>query len=177
MKTGPRGRIRFLLIFILAIILIIYFGRDSLFKKIILKKNEAAIYFVKNGALEPVTRTLPTKMTDKEKLNFAISELLKGPEIKEKKAGLTTMIPKNVRLLKSRLSNNIAELDFSNQLANYGGGTATVQSLVGQIVYTATEDKEIKKVKFFIEGKDEEIVLGGEGFVIDRPLGRNDLNL
>lgn len=177
MLSNQLGRIRWLLVLIIVVILLIYFGYDSLFRKTELQKNEVGLYFVKNGALVLVKRTLTQDEPLPQKLNSAISELLKGPNLQEKTSGYSTVIPRNVQLKKAAIVNGLAHLDFSKELANYGGGTATVQTIIGQIVYTATEFKEIKKVKFFIEGKDEEIVLGGEGFIIDKPLGRNDLNL
>jgi len=47
--------------------------------------------------------------------------------------------------------------------------------MIGQIVYTITEVPGIKKVWIKMEG-EKELVLGGEGLVIDRPLSREDIS-
>lgn len=177
MFSREAGRIRFFLILIIAVALIVYFGKDSLFKNLLLQKNEVGVYFIKNSVLTPVKRPVANDLSAAEKLSLAVTELLKGPDEKEKKLGYLSFTPKKLRLINAKIVADLAWLDFSRELAYYGGGSSTIQSIINQIVYTATEFKEIKKVKFFIEGKDEEIVLGGEGLVIDRPLGRSDLNL
>jgi len=128
------------------------------------------IYFFKDGKLAYVKRPIEKNA---EPLSVAFTGLLKGPTQKEIRSGYFSEIPKNTKITEIIKNGTLIELTFSKELANYGGGSARVLGLVTQIVYTFTEIKGINKVKINIEDKDE-VVLGGEGLVIDKPLGRED---
>lgn len=109
---------------------------------------------------------------DEEPLPKAMAELLSGP----KEAGLSTQIPTGTKILRLQVKKGTAILDFNRKLESYGGGSARVEGMIAQIVYTATEVPGIEKVWIWIEG-EKEIVLGGEGLVLDRPLSRSDVRV
>lgn len=129
------------------------------------------IYFLKEGKLAAVERRAdPAEGTLKQ----AIEALLAGPAAGE--ADYSTLIPLKTRLLNFRIQGETASLNFSRELENYGGGAARVEGLIAQIVYTATEIRGITKVWLWLAGQ-KEVVLGGEGLVLDRPLGRESIKL
>ena len=136
-------------------------------------KNEPAIkiYFVEGDKLVGVKR--PLNPADAS-LNQAMVELLKGPSLAEKKSGIKTQIPAGARALNMQVKNRIATINFNRQLAEYGGGSDRINGIIAQIIYTATEIPGVDKVWIYIEG-ERELVLGGEGLVLDHPLGRADL--
>lgn len=132
---------------------------------------QVKIYFVQGDQLIAVSRPL---VAGEDALNKAISELLRGPRKNERERGLTTLIPAGVKLLKTKIEGEAAIIDLSRQLENYGGGSRRAIGVVGQIIYTATEIRGIKKAWIW-EAGSREIILGGEGLVLDRPLSRQEL--
>jgi spore germination protein GerM len=135
------------------------------------KAPEVQVYFFQGDRLTAVTRPLPP---DRAPLEVALRELLKGPSEAEKAAGLSTQLPAGIKIRALRSEREIATIDFSGRLEAYGGGSSRVEGLVAQIVYTATAVPGINKAWIWLAGQ-KEVVLGGEGLVLDKPLGRGDL--
>ena len=131
------------------------------------------IYFQKGSGIEAVERP---ERQDLSALKQAMDELLAGPRPDEAAAGYMTEIPPGTKAMTLKAEKGLAVIFFNDRLEEYGGGAAKVQALVAQIVYTATAIPGIEKVLIKISGS-KEVVLGGEGLVIDRPLGRRDINL
>jgi len=135
------------------------------------KKTEVAIYFYQNEKLVETKRPL---RLDESPLKKAFTELLAGPRLAEREAGLSTLIPARTRLLSLRVKGGTAIVNLSRQLENYGGGSNRLEGLIAQIVYTGTALPGINKVWIWMEG-EKELVLGGEGLVLDRPLSRKNI--
>jgi len=136
------------------------------------QSETAKIYFFKSEKLTAVERTV----TGTDAPKGRIDALLVGPSKKEAQEGLFTEIPKGTRALKAFVEGDTAYVDFNSKLGEYGGGSTRVQGMIMQIVYTLTEVPGIKKVGIMVNGKSE-VVLGGEGYVIEKPLSRKDVNL
>lgn len=132
----------------------------------------AKVYFLKEGNMLAVSRPLNP---DEDVVSRTAFELLAGPNEEETAKGCFSEIPKDAKISAIKKRGDILEIEFNPALANYGGGSARVTALVAQIVYTFTEIPGIKKVRILIKGR-KELVLGGEGLVIDRPLGREDFS-
>lgn len=131
---------------------------------------KASIYFFKNNTFVPVARFIPKNANP---LFFVTEELLRGPSEKEREAGYFTEIPAGTKLRHIHRQKNTIMADFSKELEEYGGGAAKVQGLLAQIVYTLTDISGAKNVQILVEGKTE-AALGGEGYIIDKPLTRKD---
>lgn len=129
------------------------------------------IYFLKGEKLQAVARSLAE---GEDPIKAAARELMRGPNLKERNSGIFTEIPKKAKILKGAKENGILAVNFNQELSRYGGGSARVQGLIAQIVYTFTEIPGITKVRILVEGKGE-VVLGGEGLVVDKPLSREDV--
>lgn len=130
------------------------------------------VYFLKDEKLIAVNR----QIVENSSLLTAAKALTAGPTTDEKSKGIFTEIPAQAKILNISRQSDMAVVDFNSALESYGGGATRVQALIGQIVYSFTELPGISKVKITVEGADE-VILGGEGFVIDKPLSRDDLNL
>ena len=118
------------------------------------EKVEVNVYFLAldsddNGVYKKVVRTLTTK--DK-KIDFAIKELLKGPNLIEKSTGAYSEIPKETKLLGIKHSANKIVIDLSSDF-QYGGGTDSVYSRMMQLIKTAISNAENKKVYLYLDGK------------------------
>jgi germination protein M len=128
------------------------------------------IYFLKGDSLAAVDRIL---RPDEAPMRKAVEELLAGPKINEQTRGYISLIPSDVSLLDYRLENGVAILNFNKNLQPYGGGATRVRGMIAQIVYTVTALPKIDKVWIWMEGK-KNIILGGEGLILDHPLTRSE---
>jgi germination protein M len=102
----------------------------------------------------------------------AIEAVLEGPESFELEHGLTTAVPEGTQLLGLTIDDAIARVDLTSEFES-GGGSASMQMRLAQIVYTITQFPTVEGVVFSLDGEPVE-VLGGEGVVIDQPLTRQD---
>lgn len=134
-------------------------------------QTEITVYFPDANAekLIAVKRQIPAN--DNKYVN-AINELITGPA--NDREGFTIM-PKGTKVLSVNVNNNIATVDFSKEFQNnFTGGSTGEIMLVGSIVDTLTDFKEIKSVRFTLEGQPLDI-LGGH-LDLTEPVSRmNDL--
>lgn len=134
-------------------------------------QTEITVYFPDANAekLIAVKRQIPAN--DNKYVN-AINELITGPA--NDSEGFTIM-PKGTKVLSVNVNNNIATVDFSKEFQNnFTGGSTGEIMLVGSIVDTLTDFKEIKSVRFTLEGQPLDI-LGGH-LDLTEPVSRmNDL--
>ena len=132
-------------------------------------------YFVLGGepgvtGLVPVLRTVPETAAV---ARAAMTALLAGPTSAEKgERTITTAIPGGTTLLGITIRNGVATVDLSGEFDS-GGGTASMQYRLAQVVYTLTQFSTVKSVVFRIDGTTV-TVFGGEGILLDGPQARND---
>ena len=119
--------------------------------------------------LVAVLREVPAT---KSVANAAITALLAGPISGETARSISTAVPEGSKLLGISIANGVATIDLSSEFES-GGGSASVQTRLGQVVYTLTQFPTVKSVLFQIEGETAEI-FSGEGVVLDKPVGRAD---
>ena len=127
------------------------------------------VWFVNDEGLfvtyrtEPATQRVGTK---------ALESLLEGPDTFEDGYGLSTAIPEGTQLLGLTIEDGIATVDLTSEFET-GGGSASMQARLAQVVYTLTQFPTVKGVLFSLDGEPID-VLGGEGVIIDHPLARRD---
>ena len=167
--AGRKKIVLFIILIITSAILLGFF----LSKVRMPKSGDIQVYFLKDEALAPVSRKPLKKVSP---LIILAQSLNKGPSEEEKAEGYYTGLPKGAVILSVNKKGNMAIVDFNSKLENYGGGATRIQAVIGQIVYSFTEIPNIDEVKITVDGKDE-IILGGEGYVIDKPLSRSDISL
>jgi len=141
------------------------------------KAIDASVYFLAldsngNSIYKKVKREAPYGT---DKLNFAVQELLKGPDLIEKTAGAYSEIPKNTKLLGIRTSNNKVIIDLSSDFQN-GGGTDSIYSRMMQLIKTSIENADNKKVYLYLDGKQIKFI-GGEGIMVTQPLNEKSLEI
>jgi len=103
-------------------------------------------------------------------LRAAVEALLAGPTAEEQRKGLSTEIPAGTRLRALSVRDGIVLIDLTAAVAG-GGGSTSMLARLWQIVYTGTQLPAAQQVRLLIEGQ-ERPALGGEGVVIDKPIGR-----
>ncbi|MCX7596065.1 MAG: GerMN domain-containing protein [Fischerella sp.] len=104
-------------------------------------------------------------------LTAAFQRLLEGPTTEG--SGSTT-IPQGTKLLGIEVKDNSVRVNLSEEFTS-GGGSASMQGRVGQVVYTATSLNPNAQVYIDVEGKPLE-VLGGEGLELEQPLTRKSFH-
>lgn len=135
----------------------------------------ARLFFVRVNdegtiSFKSVLRPIPA---DSPPLLTSIQALIDGPRPGEISAHLLSLIPEGTEIMGARIEAGIAYLDFNEQFRFNTLGIEGYRSQIEQIVYTATEFSNVQKVQFLIEGQQVDY-LGGEGFWVGGPLGRED---
>ncbi len=121
-------------------------------------------------SIKSVLRPVPSSGSP---LTTSIRALLEGPRPNELSNDVLSLIPEDSQLIGARIEGGVAFLDFNEQFRFNALGIEGYKSQVEQIVYTATEFPTVRKVQFLVEGQRIEY-LGGEGFWVGGPLGRED---
>ncbi len=139
--------------------------------------KKAEIYFLAlnsdaNGIYKIVTREIPQ---NEDKLDFAVKELLKGPNIVEKSMGTYSEIPKNTKLLGIKHQGNKIIINLSDDF-QWGGGTDSIYSRMMQLIKTSINNSKNKKIYLYINGKQLNFI-GGEGIMISQPLNEKSLEI
>ncbi len=131
------------------------------------------VYFLRPDrnllTLAPVSRTVVARGSA-ALVTAALQALLDGPTDSERANGLTSAIPTGTRLRGVQLREGAVRADFSRKVES-GGGSASMLGRFWQIVYTATQFSQAPRVRILIEGQ-ERLAMGGEGLIIDHPIGR-----
>lgn len=145
-------------------------------EEIKVEKAYVTVYFLgmdknENGVFKKVKREIPSGTS---KLKFALDQLAAGPSPYEKKVGVYSEIPKNVKILGVVESKNKIIIDVSSNIQN-GGGADSIYSRMKQLIKTALANSSNKPIYLYINGKQAE-VLGGEGIMISQPLSENSLD-
>jgi len=84
---------------------------------------------------------------------------------------ISSAIPAGTKLLGLTIANGVATVDLSGEFAA-GGGSASSQFRLDQVVYTLTQFPSVDKVLFKVDGTTV-TVFGSEGIVLDGPVGRS----
>jgi germination protein M len=120
------------------------------------------------AGLVPILREVPAT---KAVATAAITELLAGPPESERGV-MSSAVPAGTRLLALTIKSGVATVDLSSEFES-GGGTASINIRLGQVVYTLTQFPTVKSVLFRIDGETV-TVFGSEGIVLDGPVARAD---
>lgn len=126
-----------------------------------------AVYLLRDGKVSPVSRTV-----DKTQAvaRAALEQLLEGPTTEERAGGLASAIPVGTTLLDVSVAGGVATVDLSGAFDD-GGGSASMLGRVAQVVATLTRFPTVERVAFRLDGEPVEAI-GGEGVIVDPPIGR-----
>jgi hypothetical protein len=129
-----------------------------------------AVYHLRDGKVAPVGRTVEATSAV---ARASLASLLDGPTTEERAAGLSSAIPSGTTLLDLSLVEGLATVDLSGEFDD-GGGSASMLGRVAQVVATLTRLPTIERVAFRLDGRAVETI-GGEGVIVDPPLGRREI--
>lgn len=135
-------------------------------------EQKIQVYWIDDvdGQLELVPSSLTLEASDNpgEVLERAFNHLLTGPT----DAGVATTIPEGTTLRNIAVESDGVHIDLSEEFTT-GGGSASMQGRLAQVLYTATSLDPSAQVWIDVEGQPLE-VLGGEGIVVEQPMTRQD---
>lgn len=117
-------------------------------------------------SLVPVSR----KIKSESAVNEAIKELIKGPNIEERRAGLLSAVPQGLRIRDIRMINKTAVIDFNGAIEENATGNILL-SRIDQIVYTATQFGTVDSIMIKVNGRAKKF-LGNEGLSVSGPIHR-----
>ena len=88
----------------------------------------------------------------------AIDELLKGATNSEQEQGFFTSVNSGVEIQSLVIENNIAKVDFNEQLQFQVGGSCRVSAIRAQIIETLKQFSTVNEVVISINGRSEDIL-------------------
>ena len=88
----------------------------------------------------------------------ALQELLKGPTQEEKEQRFFTSLNTGVQIQNLVIEDNIAEVDFNEQLEFQVGGSCRVSAIRAQIIETLKQFSTVDSVIISINGRTEDIL-------------------
>ncbi len=141
---------------------------------------QARVYLVRGEKVAAAGREIPappsaptTALIDVPPMAAnAIQSLLEGTTPEEEEWGLSSAIPQGTELLGLDITGDVATINLSGEFES-GGGSLSMQSRVAQVVFTLTGFSGVERVAFLIDGAGVESI-GGEGVMVDPPVGRDD---
>ncbi len=142
---------------------------DNNVSKPVSEKITIKVYFPNSDATKLVAVDKTVKVAGTTKYKAAMDALMEGTDDSK----LTTVIPKQAKLLGVSVSGDTAKVDFDKGLIkHFNGGSTGEEFLVGSVVNTLTEFPEIKKVQITIDGRNVETLKGHMD--VSKPLNRMD---
>ncbi|WP_238431675.1 GerMN domain-containing protein [Streptomyces cavernae] len=126
------------------------------------------MYFLHGEHISPAPRTVTAPAT----ATGAVRALLAGPDRYERGHRRTTAIPSGTRLHSIAVHDRVATVDLDGRYDD-GGGSLSMRARLAQVVFTVTRFPGIQAVRFELDGKPVKY-FGGEGVVLDGPVGRDD---
>lgn len=109
------------------------------------------IYFPDGNGEKLIPTQRQINLSREDKYKAVIQALIDGPI--SNKEGIYIM-PKDTQVLSVKVNNGIATVDFNRAFkTNFTGGSTGELMLIGSIVNSLTEFKDIKAVRFTVEGK------------------------
>ena len=115
----------------------------------------------------PVTIRVEELNKPEKMLSSAFERLLAGNMTEN---GYVSAIPEGTKLLGLSLKNKEIRVNLSREFTE-GGGSASMTSRLGQVIYTASSLDPQVNIRILVEGEPLE-VLGGEGLIVEQPTNR-----
>lgn len=135
--------------------------------------GQLAVYWIESSKnkLMAVPITVKAK-SNNEAISSVLNTLIaeNPPE-----STLYSAIPVNTKVLKVTAKNKEIRIDLSKEFTK-GGGSASMQGRIIQVLYTATSLELDAKVYLSVEGKPLKYI-GGEGLEVPQPMTRKDFAL
>ena len=136
------------------------------------KKSNVQVWFLRfDEKTENVSLThVKRNVLDDGKIENALKALIEGPSADEKAKGYLTAIPPNLNVRSIKIKDRVAEIDFNAAIGEAAAGNI-LMNRIDQIIYTATQFKEIDGIVISVNGKKQNVI-GSDGLSIHGILNR-----
>jgi spore germination protein GerM len=135
--------------------------------------TQVSIYFLREGKIGAAHRK-GEGSTGEDAAADAVRALLKGPAKSERKAGLTTAIPRGTELREVAIdaAAKTATVDLSASF-DEGDDPGAKAARQAEVVFTLTQFPDVERVAIAVEGTAIDL-LGGDGTPLPGPAARTD---
>ena len=136
------------------------------------KKSNVQVWFLRldekteNVSLVPVNRSV----LDDGKIENTLKALIEGPSAGERARGYLTAVPPNLKIKNITIKDRVAEIYFNAAIGEAAAGNI-LMNRIDQIIYTATQFKEVDGIAISINGKKQSVI-GSDGLSIQGILRR-----
>ena len=123
------------------------------------KKMKIKVYYPDESGLRlvGVNREVEINDTDESKYKAAVEAVMTPP----KEKNLTKVVSNNSSLIDVKVKDGTALVNLSKNIKiGFVGGSTGEELLIGSVVNTLTEFKEVNAVKFLIDGQEVETLSG-----------------
>ena len=123
------------------------------------KKMKVKVYYPDESGLRlvGVNREVEVNDTDESKYKAAVEAVMTPP----KEKNLTKVVSNNSSLISVDIKDGTALVNLSKSIkVGFVGGSTGEELLIGSVVNTLTEFKEVNAVKFLIDGQEVETLSG-----------------
>ena len=126
------------------------------------------VWLVRNGRLREIPDR-PLQGVAASEAEALLLALLQGPTGLR---GMSTEIPPETRLNSVAVDEGVALVDLSENFEQ--GPSRSLAMRVAQVVYTLTEDPQVRAVEFSFEGVRQPVIGAGGRVILSRPVLRSD---
>jgi spore germination protein GerM len=146
--------------------------KDIVSENVESSQKDYNIYFLKFDSKNERMHVIPVKRQSgaASPLQNSLNELLKGPDRNERRNGILSAIPEDLKIRNIKIVGRNAVLDLNDAIEENANGEILL-TRIDQLVYTATQFDGIDGVIIKINGKEKKF-LGGEGLSISGPIRR-----
>ncbi|WP_055077090.1 GerMN domain-containing protein [Pseudanabaena sp. 'Roaring Creek'] len=135
--------------------------------------GQLAVYWIESSKNKLVAVPIAVKAKSNDEAIASVIKTLISENPPESK--LYSAIPANTQVLSAVTKNKEIRINFSKDFTK-GGGSASMQGRIIQVLYTATSLEPDAKVYLSVEGKPLKYI-GGEGLEVPQPMTRKDFAL
>jgi len=139
-------------------------------------KTDIKVYFIRGEKLIAVKRNISLQSSSSviKKSKDVLHHLIAGPTTIERILGIFSEVPEKFHVLDLEQVGKTLILNVSSDIYDYTSSAFHAQFFLAQLVYTLTEINSVNNIKILIDDKEDSLVLGGEGLMIENPLSRNN---
>jgi len=135
--------------------------------------GQLAVYWIESSKNKLIAVPIAIKAQSNDEAIASVINMLITENPPESE--LYSAIPTNTKVLSATTKNKEIRINLSKAFTS-GGGSASMQGLIIQVLYTATTLEPDAKVFLSVEGKPLKLI-GGEGLEVPQPMTRKDFAL
>ena len=135
------------------------------------QKISVKVYYPDDAGINLVAVKRNIEIKSEAEKYFAVVKLLMTPPTEK---DLTIIFPNNAKINDVKFDNGTVIVDFDKNITkSFAGGSTGEELLVNSVVKTLTEFKEVKQIRFLVDGEEIETLSGHMD--LSEPIKRTDL--